>query len=76
MKKIYQEICELARPYLSVRENQVHTEICYGYAVKLNDFYGGREEIVFPAILLHDVGWSVIPEEKLRLAFGPKGSDC
>ena len=75
MKKIYQEIFKLAAPFLSVRENQTHTEICYSYAVKLLEFYGGREEIVLPAILLHDVGWSTIPEEKLSLAFGPGNPD-
>jgi len=75
MQKIYQEIFELAAPFLAVRENRVHTEICFDYAVKLLKFYGGREEIVLPAIILHDVGWSALPEEKINLAFGRENFD-
>ncbi len=75
MKELYQEIFELAAPYLAVRENRVHTEICFDYAVKLLKFYGGREEVVLPAILLHDVGWSALPEEKINMAFGPGNPD-
>lgn len=75
MKKKYQEIFKLARPYLAVRENQFHTEICYDYAVKLLNFYGGREDIVLPSIILHDIGWSALPGEKICLAFGPKNPD-
>ena len=26
-----------------------------------------------PAMVLHDVGWSTVPEDKLMLAFGPRG---
>jgi HD superfamily phosphodiesterase len=70
-----QDICDklfaLARPYLAVRENQKHTEICYSYALKLLEHIGGRPEIVLPAIILHDVGWSAVPPEKHLLAFGP-----
>jgi len=33
------------------------------------------EEIVLPAILLHDVGWKMVPEEKELNAFGPKPKD-
>ena len=29
------------------------------------------ERIVLPAVLLHDVGWKMFPEEKLAYAVGP-----
>ncbi len=70
-----QDICDrlfaLARPYLSVRENQKHTEIAYNFALKLLERLDGRPEIVLPTIILHDVGWSAIPPEQHLLAFGP-----
>lgn len=64
-----------AAPYLTVRENQKHTEICYDYALKLLEHLGGRAEIVLPAIILHDVGWSAIPPELHLRAFGPGNID-
>lgn len=54
-----------------MRENQKHTEIAYNFALKLLECLGGRPEIVLPAIILHDVGWSAIPPEQHLLAFGP-----
>jgi HD superfamily phosphodiesterase len=35
---------------------------------------GGDEEIVIPAIILHDVGWKKVPEELQLKAFGPKAT--
>jgi len=63
----------LARPYLSVRLNQEHTEICYLFARELQEKLGGDKEIIFPAIILHDVGWSAVSQELLPKAFGPDG---
>ncbi len=61
-----------ARPWLNVRSNDVHTLISYrlGRALlRLNR--DGDESVVLPAILLHDVGWKMFPEEKLAAAVGP-----
>ena len=33
---------------------------------------GGDPAVVVPAILLHDVGWSTVPEDMQLQAFGPK----
>jgi HD superfamily phosphodiesterase len=77
--KVVQDICNrlfsLAGPYLTVRHNQTHTEICYEFALRLLRHLGGRPEIVLPAIILHDVGWSAMPTEQHLLAFGPKVID-
>lgn len=67
----HRTILENAEPFLRTRNNLVHTVISYWYAVQLMAAEGGDGAIVSPAILLHDVGWSTVPEEKQLLAFGP-----
>lgn len=71
MEETCRRLFALARPYLNVRGNQRHAEISYIFAKKLLAQLGGRPEIVLPAIVLHDVGWSAVPEELHLLAFGP-----
>jgi hypothetical protein len=68
---IYLKIFDLARPYLDTRANDLHTRIAYSFAVKLLEVEGGEERIVIPAVLLHDVGWKMVPEELQLKAFGP-----
>lgn len=75
MDEICSKLFELAKSYLNVRNNQVHTEISYSFAKKLLKQLGGRAEIVLPAIILHDTGYSAVPEEQRSLAFSPKGID-
>lgn len=60
-----------ALPYLKTRHNDVHTRICLEFALKLMEKEGGRAEVVIPAIILHDVGWSAVPEDEQLKAFGP-----
>lgn len=74
IKKIYEKILELAKPYLDTRKNDIHTEISTQYAYLLLEKEKGDEEIVIPAIILHDVGWKKVPEELHLKAFGPKAS--
>ncbi len=61
---------EKAEPFLRTRHNVIHTTIAYHCAMHLLTAEGGDPSIVIPAILLHDVGWSAIPEEQQLLAFG------
>ena len=74
MKAIYRKMYECAKPYLDTRENDSHTWISMKFAQQLLKKEGGDEEIVIPAIILHDVGWKRVPEELHLKAFGP-GSD-
>lgn len=68
----HQPIWQAARPYLQTRSNERHTWYCYVFAQQLLALHPDAEaEIVLPALLLHDVGWSTVPEEKQLLAFGP-----
>ena len=74
LKDQYIRIRELARPYLDTRKNDIHTEISTRLAYRLLELEGGTEEVVIPAILLHDVGWKKVPEDIQLKAFGPKAS--
>lgn len=74
LKDIYERIWDLARPYLNTRKNDIHTEISTGLAQQLLAQEGGEEDIVIPAIILHDVGWKEVPENIQSKAFGPKTS--
>jgi len=41
-------------PFLNTRHNDVHTEISTSLAFQLLEQEGGDEDIVIPAIILHD----------------------
>jgi len=75
MRRIYQRILEHAKPFLRTRQNLIHTRIVLGYALKLLKVEKGTEEVVIPAVILHDVGWDAIPEHLHLTAFGPKLSN-
>ena len=71
MKSIFEKIWQFARLYLDTRHNGVHTEISIQFAFQLLKGEGGDEDIVIPAIILHDVGWKMIPVDLHLKAFGP-----
>jgi HD superfamily phosphodiesterase len=75
MEEICSKLFDLARSYLAVRSNQEHTEASFSFAKELQEKLGGKKEIIFPAIILHDVGWSAVPVELHLQAFGPKEVD-
>jgi HD superfamily phosphodiesterase len=64
----------MAEPYLDTRKNDVHTEISIRFAYQLMEVEGGDENIVVPAVILHDVGWKKVPPELHLKAFGPKAT--
>ncbi|MBI5017616.1 MAG: HD domain-containing protein [Deltaproteobacteria bacterium] len=69
------EVFERARPYLRTRHNEAHTVISHGFALRLLAEETGDPDVVRPAILLHDVGWSRVPEDRQLSAFGPSPTD-
>ena len=76
LKKDYAEIFQNAAPYLNTRRNDVHIQISYEFALRLLSFYPEADEhIVLPAIILHDVGWKIIPEDEHLISFGPNMKD-
>jgi hypothetical protein len=73
---VYEKIYEKAKPYLDTRRNDVHVSLSYDFARRLLSHYpDADEEVVLPAIVLHDVGWKRVPEEKQLNAFGPRVKD-
>lgn len=67
-------IWERAAPHLRVRNNDSHTLYAYGLARALLARHDkAREEVVLPAILLHDTGWSAVPEAQVLEAIAPGG---
>lgn len=71
-RETFKEIRRLAEPYLNTRKNDIHTDISTGFGFKLMESEGGDEDTVIPAIILHDVGWKIVPEELQLKVFGPK----
>lgn len=68
------EIWELASAHLHVRNNDSHTLYAYGLArALLSQLPGADEAVVLPAILLHDTGWSTVPEDGILEAIAPGG---
>ena len=67
-------IWKRAEPHLKVRANDVHTIYSYGLASALVDQHPDADpEVVLPAILLHDTGWSTVPEQDILSAIAPGG---
>lgn len=67
------KIFDLARPHLQVMYNEMHTGDVVHFCLKLLQTVGGDRHIVIPAAILHDTGWSKIPEkvsQKIRIPDG------
>lgn len=74
MKPVFEKIRRLAKPFLDTRHNDVHTAISTQLAFELLEREGGDEDIVIPAIILHDTGWKRVPAELHLQAFGPQAT--
>jgi HD superfamily phosphodiesterase len=75
LEPVYQKIYERAKPFLRTRKNVIHTKIVIQYALKLLKEETGDDKIVIPGVLLHDVGWKIVPEPLQLTAFGPNASN-
>lgn len=73
MNKIENELFAMAKPYLGVMQNEMHTVGVIEFALELLHEAGGDRKVVIPAAILHDVGWSEVPEEICLIARTPKG---
>ena len=72
MADSHRQIWELALPHLNVRDNDVHTIYAYGIARALTQLHPEADpEVVLPAIILHDTGWSCVPEDEILEAIAP-----
>lgn len=76
MSSVWDEIYKRAEPYWATRKNDLHVPSSYNYAQRLLAHYPDADKaVVLPAVLLHDVGWKMVPEDKQRDAFGPEVKD-
>lgn len=67
-------VWRLAVPHLHVRSNDGHTVYSYGLAAALCDLHPEADrDVVLPAIILHDTGWSRVPEDEVLEAISPGG---
>jgi hypothetical protein len=68
----HQPIWQATRPFLQTRSNERHTWYCYVFAQQLLALHPEADaEIVLPTLLLHDVGWSTVPDDRQLISFGP-----
>lgn len=72
MKKIFETIRQLALPYQDKRNDAGHHAITLEYAQKLVELENGDEDIVIPAIILHDLGWSQVRPDYWQPVFKGK----
>lgn len=65
-------IWKLASRFLNTRDNDSHSLYAYGIArALLSQLPAAEENIVLPAILLHDTGWSTVDERENLEAIAP-----
>lgn len=64
MKDVFNRIWELALPYQDKRDDPGHAEVTLRYATELVAVEKGNEDVVIPAIMLHDVGYSQLSRER------------
>lgn len=65
-------IWALAKDFLTTRDNDAHSLYAYGIAqALLSQIPEAKENIVLPAILLHDTGWSTVDEVENLEAIAP-----
>lgn len=70
----HKTIWKLAAPYLNTRSNDLHTEVSTKMALILLEGEEGDEDIVVPAIILHDTGWIRVSEEDQLRGSGPNAN--
>ncbi|MFI7480893.1 hypothetical protein ACH9EU_00610 [Kocuria sp. M1R5S2] len=63
-----------AKAFLAVRDDDVHSLYAYGIARQLVPLVPGADpDVVLPAILPHDTGWSQVPPELVLAAIAQGG---
>lgn len=65
-----------ARPWLQIRNNDLHARISCRFAMEILKREGGNPDVVLPGVLLHDVGWHAVGEDRLQGAYGPHATDA
>jgi len=71
MKDKHTHIWNTALPFQDKRDDAGHAFITLEYAKQLVDLEGGTPDVVLPAIILHDTGWSQLSREEWMVVFSP-----
>jgi HD superfamily phosphodiesterase len=72
MKEVFQNIWDLASPYQSKPEFRNHAKIVLEFAQVLVKIKKAKADIIIPAAILHDIGWSKVSEEERSVIFNKK----
>ncbi len=72
MKNIFNQIWAMALPYQDQRDDPGHAEVALAFAQRLLRYEEGDRDVIIPAIILHDIGYSQIPKEKRMKIFERK----
>jgi HD superfamily phosphodiesterase len=73
-KEFIKALFKMAEPYLTTRGDLLHTQVAHEYALLLIEKEGGDRRVVEPAIILHDVGWSRLDPEEIKVAYGVRAA--
>jgi len=71
MNKIHTTIWDVALPYQDKRDDAGHAFITLEFAKQLVDLEYGNRDVVLPAIILHDTGWSQLSRAEWQVVFSP-----
>lgn len=75
----YQSFFLVAKPYLGVRSTDVHVAHCFRHLPELiatYEQYSARnldDKIVALALILHDIGWSILSQDEIVASLGVEG---
>nr|WP_321514126.1 HD domain-containing protein [uncultured Pseudodesulfovibrio sp.] len=69
MNKIHTAIWNTALPYQDKRDDAGHAFITLEFAKQLVDLEQGNKDVVLPAIILHDTGWSQLSRAEWQVVF-------
>lgn len=74
MNKTYEQIWNMALPHQDKRDDAGHAFITLEYAKQLVDLDAGNPDVVLPAIILHDTGWSRLSRDEWMVVFSPEAT--
>jgi len=69
MNDIFDRIWEAALPYQDKRDDAGHAYVTYTYAQELLALEAGNPDVVLPAIIMHDTGWSKLSRDERFIIF-------
>lgn len=69
MKNIFNQIWQAALPFQDKRDDAGHAAVTYYYAQQLVQLKRADADVILPAIILHDTGWSQLTRQERFVIF-------